>query len=57
MIISGTNYELDVTDTADGWHAVGYVGDVDIDTEWCDVHDLSFDELDALICAVMRDEL
>ena len=43
--------------THDGWHAYGFIGDAEIDTQWCDCHDLSFDELDALILEVMQEEL
>lgn len=45
----GDNYELEAFETARGWAIVGYYGDLDIDSIMCEMFDLTFDEMDALV--------
>jgi hypothetical protein len=49
----GDNYELEAFETPRGWAVVGYYGDLDIDSIMCEVFDLTFDEMDALVLEVI----
>ena len=48
--------ELHVFEIADGWHVIGFIGDAEVDTQWLEMHGLTFEDVNALILEVMQEE-
>jgi hypothetical protein len=56
--VSGDGYDVTVWDDGDGnWQAVGNYFDTEIDTVWNECEDLTFEDIDGQILAIIRDEL